>query len=166
MCAWWMNLGSIALGMSALLVAAIAALLLTLARSPERSSPAARERAARLLLVGIACQCAHFAEEFLTRFYERLPALLGRSAWSSDFFVVFNVFWIGVWVLCALGVRAGFRPAFFPVWFFAIAMVGNGIAHPALAIAARGYFPGLVTAPVVAIAGLALGRELLRLTHG
>jgi hypothetical protein len=44
--------------------------------------------------------------------------------------VTFNAFWIAVWVLCALGVRAGFRMAFFPVWFFAIAMIGNGVAHP------------------------------------
>lgn len=78
--------------------------------------------------------------------------------------MTFKAFWIAVWVLCALGVRAGFRMAFFPVWFFAIAMIGNGVAHPALAVAARGYFPGLVTSPVVGVAGLLLGRALFRFT--
>ena len=85
----------------------------------------------------------------MTGFHERFPQMLGLPAWSGEFFVAFNLFWISVWVLSSIGVRTNFRPAFFPVWFFAIGMAGNGFAHPALAIAAAGYFPGLFTSPVV-----------------
>jgi hypothetical protein len=109
-------------------------------------------------------QCLHFIEEFVTRFPDRFPALLGLPAWSENFFVVFNLICLSVWILSAIGVQKGHRIALFPAWFFAIAAIANGIAHPVLAAVARGYFPGLISSPVVGLLGVSLWLKLQMLT--
>jgi hypothetical protein len=104
-------------------------------------------------------------EELVTRFHQRFPALLSLPAWPQDFFVTFNLMWLSVWVLSAIGLQRGYRPALFPAWFFAIAAIVNGIAHPALAIASGGYFPGLITSPVVGVLGALLWLRLQKFTR-
>jgi len=42
-------------------------------------------------------------------------------------------------------------------------MMVNGIAHPLLAVDAAGYFPGLITAPMLGVAGAALWMRLVLL---
>ena len=140
------------------------ALLLTILRRPVDGDRVGRERTVRLFLIGLAAQCMHFMEEFVTRFQDRFPTLLGLPAWSQNFFVVFNLMWLGVWILSAIGMRRGYRLALFPVWFFAIGGIMNGIAHPMLAVVARGYFPGLITSPVVGVLGVLLWLRLQALT--
>lgn len=140
------------------------ALLLTILRRPVDGDQVGRERTARLFLIGLAAQCMHFMEEFVTRFQDRFPTLLGLSAWSQNFFVVFNLIWLSVWILSSIGLRRGYRLALFPVWFFAIGAIVNGIAHPMLAVVARGYFPGLVTSPIVGALGVMLWVRLQALT--
>jgi hypothetical protein len=103
-------------------------------------------------------------EEAVTGFPERFPPLLGLPAWSSDFFVVFNLAWLSIWILSTIGLFRGYWFALFPIWFFAIASIANGIAHPALALAVRGYFPGLITSPVVGVLGVLLWLRLQALT--
>lgn len=159
------NLRSMLVGTAGLSVGAVVALLLTILRKPVDDDQTSRERTARLLLIGLAAQCLHFTEEFVTRFQERFPALLGLPAWSVNFFVVFNLIWLGVWVLSAIGLQRGYRVALFPVWFFAIAAIVNGIAHPLLAVAARGYFPGLISSPVLGVLGVLLWLRLQKLTR-
>jgi len=90
----------------------------------------------------------------VTRFEDRFPTLLGFPAWSEDFFVTFNLIWLFVWISSVIGLQRGYRLALFPIWFFAIAAIANGIAHPILAVVVRGYFPGLITSPVVGVVGL------------
>jgi hypothetical protein len=90
--------------------------------------------------------------------------LLGLSAWSESFFVVFNLTWLCIWILSAIGLQRGYWFALFPVWFFAIGSILNGIAHPLLAILVRGYFPGLITSPLVGVLGLLLWLRLQALT--
>lgn len=90
--------------------------------------------------------------------------MFGQSPWSPSFFIVFNVCWLAIWILAAVGLHSGYRAAFFPVWFFAIAAVVNGIAHPFLALRAGGYFPGLLTSPLLAIVGVWLWLRLVALT--
>ena len=114
--------------------------------------------------MGLAAQCLHFLEEFVTHFSDRFPSLLGLPAWSDTFFVVFNLAWLSVWILSAIGLQKGYWFALFPVWFFAIASIVNGIAHPVLAIVVRGYFPGLITSPVVGVLGVLLWLRLQALT--
>ncbi len=159
------ELSSILIGTAALWVAAAVALLLTVLRRPVDGDLASRERTARLLLLGLAVQCMHFMEEFLTHFQDRFPALLGLPPWSERFFVAFNLIWLSVWILSAIDLERTYRLALFPVWFFAIAAVVNGIAHPLLAVVAHGYFPGLITAPVLGVLGVLLWLRLLELTR-
>ena len=52
-----------------------------------------------------------------------------------------------------------------PIWFFAIAAIANGIGHPVLAVVARGYFPGLITSPIVGVLGVLLWLRLQGLTR-
>lgn len=88
-------------------------------------------------------------EEAATGLHERLPALLGLPAMSFSAFLVFNLSWIAIWIASVPGLRAGRAPAFFAAWFLAIAGMFNGIGHPLLAVAAGGYFPGLLTSPLI-----------------
>jgi len=159
------NLRSVLTGTAGLSAAAVVALLLTIVRRPADSDLAGRERTARLFLIGLAAQCLHFMEEFITRFHDRFPALLGLPAWPENFFVAFNLLWLTVWILSAIGLQRGYRAALFPAWFFAIAAIANGVAHPLLALVARGYFPGLISSPVLGVLGVLLWRRLLALTR-
>lgn len=143
-------------------VAFAAALVLTLMRSALREEGSDLLRLVRLALAVIALQCVHFVEEFLTGFEVRLPELLGLAPWPTWIFVPFNVLWIAVWVASAAALAPGARLALLPLWFLAIAMVGNGVAHPLLALRAGGYFPGLISSPVVGVAGTLLCVRLAR----
>lgn len=154
---------SIVAGQSALYVLAAVALLLTVMRATPRD-PRQVADLRRVFLAGVACQCIHMIEELLTGFHVLLPAVFGQAPWSVEFFVTFNVIWIAIWVLAAAGVERRPRLALFPIWFFALGMVGNGIWHPLLALLRQGYFPGLFTSPLVGIAGVVVMRRLLAAT--
>ena len=156
------DLRSILTGTAALTVGAVVSLVLTILRQPQRVG---REQTVRVFLLGLAVQSLHFMEEFVTHFEDRFPALLGLSAWSENFFVAFNLIWMSVWILSAVGLQRGNRMALFPVWFFAIACVANGVAHPVLAVAAHGYFPGLITSPILGVLGVLLWIRLLESTR-
>ena len=159
------NVRSMVFGPSVLYGVAIAALILTIARRPAKSSSPQIDGIIGLYLVGIACQCLHFTEEFVTGFYVRVPPFLGFVPWSPEFFVTFNLTWIAVWLLGAVGTKKSMRVAFFPVWFFAIGMVGNAIWHPLLCLATRSYFPGLWTSPFGGVIGVILLSRLWKLTE-
>jgi hypothetical protein len=81
-----------------------------------------------------------------------------------SFFVAFNLAWIVIWIVSIPFLRVGRRPAFFAAWFIAIGGMLNGIAHPMMAIASGGYFPGLITSPVIGLAGMILWQRLQRAT--
>ena len=134
----------------------------------RRSSPveAATERIAAATVLGFATaiQSVHFAEEWVTGFHARFPALLGLDPMPLSFFVPFNLVWIAIWIVSIPFLRLGQRPAFFAAWFIAIGGMLNGVAHPMMAIASGGYFPGLITSPVIGLAGVILWRRLQRAT--
>ncbi|MGA2811346.1 MAG: HXXEE domain-containing protein [Candidatus Acidiferrum sp.] len=112
-------------------------------------------------LVAIAVQCLHFWEEFLTGFAGRFPPLLGDDAWSGGQFVAFNMAWLALFVLAALGVYRRVALAYLVILFLALGGgVGNGIGHLLLSATQGRYFPGAFTAPACLLAGIAL---LLRL---
>lgn len=149
-------------GLSILFAASIA---VTVARPHVASDQRVLTRAASIAGITLAAQLLHFGEELATRFYERFPALLGLAPWSVRFFAVFNMTWLAVWVLAILGIRVRMVIALVPIWFLAFAAVLNGVAHPLLAVRAGGYFPGLLTAPLLGLAGIVLTSELLALTR-
>ena len=152
-------------GTAGLSVALVAAVLLTLYRRPLAVRTEERPRAALLFAVVVVLQAAHFGEEYVTRFYDAFPTIVGLTPWPSLFFVVFNVTWLVVWLITAFGLREGSRAAFAPAWFLAIASIVNGIAHPLLALRAGGYFPGLMTSPLLAAGGLMLWTRMMAITQ-
>ena len=158
------NVLSMILGPSVLYAVAIVALALTIFRRPAKYTTEFVDRIIHLYLIGISFQCLHFTEEFVTGFYVRAPRFLGLVPWPSEFFVIFNLAWIALWLLGAVGLKSHVRVAFFPVWFFAVGMVGNAIWHPLLSLATGGYFPGLYTSPFAGIIGVMLLSRLWKLT--
>ncbi len=157
------GLRSILLGQAALYAVMAAALGLAFARPVTAEAPQLRALG-RLFLIGVACQCVHLIEELVTGFHQELPRLLGLADWSVEFFISFNVIWLALWAGAAAAIESRSRAAFFPIWFFALGMVGNAIWHPLLAMARRGYFPGLFTSPIVGVAGVVVLRRLLAVT--
>ena len=102
----------------------------------------------------ILAQGAHSIEEYVTRLYEVFaPARFVSSLVSKDlalgFLVVnFALVTFGLWCW-AVPVRSGWHAAHGLVWFWTILELGNGIGHSALALSRGGYFPGVVTAPLL-----------------
>ena len=130
-------------------LAALAALLLVLRRRSPPEDQSERVAAARALAVAVGIQSVHFAEETATGFNERLGTLLGLPGMPLALCVGFNLLWLGIWTASVRGLRSARTAAFFAAWFLGIAGIFNGLAHPLLAIAAGGYFPGLVSSPFI-----------------
>lgn len=121
----------------------------------------------RFLLSGIlavAAQSVHFTEELAWDLAGRLPESFGFDPMDRTAFVAFNIGWLAVWALSVLGVRKGSVLALFPLWFLSIAAIFNLPAHLLLATRSGGYFPGVVTAPFIAAAGVFLLIEMVRVT--
>ncbi len=146
-------------------LAGLAALVLALGRWSPPENVRQRRDAARVLPLSVGIQSIHFAEEAATGLHERLGALLGLPGIPLAFFVVFNLTWLGIWVASVPGLRSARAAAFFAAWFLAIAGMINLIAHPLLAIAAGGYFPGLVSSPFIGVASVWLWLRLRRATR-
>lgn len=152
------ELSSILLGTTALWIAALLALLLSLSRPAIGRDY--RKGIRWLSGFTLALQLLHFGEEYLHRFYLRFPELLGLAAWPELFFVAFNLAWLTIWGAAIACLEKFPRAAAFPLWFLAIASAANGVAHPLMAAAVDGYFPGLWSALPPGILGFLLLRRL------
>jgi hypothetical protein len=149
----------------ALGLAALAALHLALSRRSPPEKVAERSGAARALALAVGLQSVHFAEEAATGFHERFGAVFGLPGMPLTGFVIFNLAWLGIWLASIPGLRSARTFAFFAAWFLAIAGMLNGIAHPLLAVAEGGYFPGVVSSPLIGAASVLLWLRLRRATH-
>ncbi len=143
---------------------AVVAIVVTRSR-PISENVAARRDAATSLMAAVGVQGAHFAEEAATGLHVRLAALLGLSPMRFSIFVLVNVALLAIWAASVSGLRSGHAAAFFAAWFLALGGLLNGVAHPLLAVASGGYFPGLVTSPVIAMAGAFLWIRLRAATQ-
>lgn len=114
-------------------------------------------------LASIAAQTCHFIEEYAGRLYELVPPLFDLSPLPAQKFVAFNLIWIGIFLVSAVGVFRRIRLALLPVWFMAlIGGIGNSIFHTWLAVQGGGYAPGLVSALINLPLGIALVILLLK----
>jgi hypothetical protein len=104
----------------------------------------------------ILAQAVHSTEEYLARLYDVFaPARFVSSLVSSDLrrgFLIANLILVafGLWC-CAFPVRSGWRAGRGFAWFWTILELGNGVSHSAFALARRGYFPGVATAPLLLV---------------
>ena len=118
----------------------------------------------RIFASAIGIQAIHFIEEAATGFHERFPAVFGANAMPLSWFAAFNLLWLAYWAISVTGLKHSRRNAFFAAWFLALAGMLNAIAHPVLALLANGYFPGLVTSPIIGAFSYWLWRSLHRST--
>lgn len=145
-------------------LAAIVALQLAVRRPSPIELTIERNAASRVLALVTAIQSGHFAEEWATDFHARFPALFGLEPMPMSFFVGFNLTWIAIWIASAVLIRSARKSAFFAAWFLAIAGMLNGVAHPLMAVASGGYFPGLISSPFIGLASILLWKRLYAAT--
>ena len=124
-----------------------------------------RVQSAFLLLV--VAQAAHSVEEYAARLYESFaPARFISGLISDDLAVGFlaanaGLVAFGLWCW-AVPVRSGWPSAPLFLWFWVAIEIANGLAHPAFAIVRGGYFPGLITAPLLLVASIGLAARISR----
>jgi hypothetical protein len=145
---------------AALGLAAFAAVHLTRRYPSPIERTMERATASRALALATAIQGGHFAEEWATGFHVRFPALFGLEPMPLPLFVAFNLTWIAIWIASVPLLRSARKFAFFAAWFLAIAGMLNGVAHPLMAAASGGYFPGLISSPFIGLASVYLWRRL------
>ena len=124
-------------------------------------------RTARVFLLLILTQAAHSAEEYATKLYAVFPpAHFVSSLISHDLglgFLIANAALVAFGLWCwAVPVRLRWIFAPEVVWFWIVLEFANGTTHGALALLSRGYFPGLITAPVLVAVAIWLARAQLR----
>ena len=139
---------------------------LALRRPSPDDLAAERATASKVLALTTVVQGGHFIEEWVMGFHIRFPALFGLEPMPLSFFVVFNLVWIMIWIDSIPFLRSAYKFAFFAAWFLAIAGMLNGLAHPLMAVASGGYFPGLLTSPFIGVASYYLWRRLQSATSG
>lgn len=105
-----------------------------------------------LLLVGL--QAAHSIEEYATRLYEVLaPARFLSGLVSDDLpvgFAIVNAAIVAFGLACYLvPIRSGRPRARAWAWPWVVVELANGVLHVTLALVAGGYFPGVITAPLL-----------------
>jgi hypothetical protein len=120
---------------------------------------------ADVLLVLVLGQACHSVEEYVFRLWEVFaPARAVAQAVDADAalgFILSNSLLVGFGLWCwAVPVRREWKAASALMWGWGLLETANGFGHIALAAAARGYFPGLYTAPLLIAAGLWLVSRL------
>jgi len=112
-------------------------------------------RLSKLYLIGILIQIAHFFEEYYMGFYKELPSIFNANSWTGSQFIIFNIVWLIIFLLAAIGSFNNIKMSFLIVWFFIlIGGIGNGIMHIGLSLLRKEYFPGTVTAVFLFIIGI------------
>ena len=128
-----------------------------------RSDWPVKEQVLPLYIAALVVQVAHFAEEYRTGFHRAFPPVFGAEPWSNRRFLMFNVIWLLVFAMAAVGLARGKRVAYLVALFLALAGgIGNGIGHLALSARVSGYFPGAYTSVLALVIGAALAFRLLR----
>ena len=115
----------------------------------------------------VLVQAAHSVEEHLAGLYAVFaPARIASGLVSDDpalGFAILNAALVAFGLWCwAVPVRRGWPSARLWIWPWIAIEVGNGVGHPAMAIARGGYFPGVITAPVLLVVALGLSALLRR----
>lgn len=131
----------------------------------KKGTVAVSHRSRLFFLLLVVAQVAHSVEEYATRLYEVFaPARLVSELFSDDVavgFVIANAIIITVGIWCYVGpVRSGRGAARLVAWLWTVIELANGIGHIILAVLARGYFPGAMTAVVLVYAAASLASSL------
>jgi Protein of unknown function with HXXEE motif len=113
----------------------------------------------------VVVQTAHSVEEYLGRLWDVFPParfVTGLISEDRRFgFIVFNVALIsfGIWCFFWPVLRRWSSAIAFMSFWVVIELI-NGAGHILWSVQARGYTPGVITAPVLLILALLLGWDL------
>lgn len=113
----------------------------------------------------MCAQAAHSIEEYVFKLYDVFaPARAVSGVFSDDprtGFAFGNTLLVafGFWCYFAR-VRPAHRAAAMWMWAWAALEAANGLGHITIAASRGKYFPGVVTAPVLVVLALLLGRTL------
>ena len=117
-------------------------------------------------LLLVLSQGLHSVEEYYTQLWTvRPPARFLSSLVSEDLNIGFLIINAGIFLVATFcwiittGKNKISNQAL--IWFWAFIEALNGIGHLLLALNAGSYFPGLITAPLLLILSIYLGRQLL-----
>ena len=100
-----------------------------------------------LYLSTIPMLMLHGVEEYSGRLYETLPPRFGLKPIQPGHFAAFNLVWLMIFLVAAIGVFRGVRLSLLVVWFVALlGCIGNAVFHGWLALQSGGYEAGVVTA--------------------
>lgn len=126
--------------------------------------------AKRYFLLLICSQALHSIEEYRFALWEVLPpARFVAQLFSDDLatgFAVGNMALVALGAWCYLWpVRRNLGFAVPVAWFWIILETGNGLGHLLFAVAARGYFPGVYTAPLLLMFSALLATRMMRRGH-
>lgn len=114
-----------------------------------------------LYLFGLGIQFLHFAEEYITGFNYKFPALFNSPEYPINTFVAFNMFAYFMFILGAIMIYKKIKsPIIIPLFFVMYGIIGNAIAHVIFCIAVAGYFPGIYTALIYWIIGPIIIRRI------
>ena len=113
----------------------------------------------------ILTQAAHSVEEYLGRLWESFPpARLVSAALSGDLergFLIANAALLAFGAWCWLGPVRNEWPSARPLaWGWTLLEIVNGVVHPAWALRAGHYIPGLATAPFLLALAIYLALQL------
>jgi hypothetical protein len=92
-----------------------------------------------VFLAMTAIQTLHFSAEYTARMYETVPPLFELAPLPPHRFIIFNLAWIAIFVVSAVGVFIGLRLPLIAVWFMAlVGGIGNAVFHLWLAVRGSG----------------------------
>jgi hypothetical protein len=108
----------------------------------------------RVFLLLVLAQTAHSIEEYTTGLYETLAFAGFVSGLVADDlgvgFAIINSAFIAFGLWCYfVPVRLGWPSARGWAWLWIVVELGNAILHTGLAFSTGGYFPGVLTAPLL-----------------
>ena len=131
------------------------------------------DRTSRLVfLLLVLLQAAHSFEEYSTGLYDTFEYIqsiteLVAGDRARGFAILNSAFVVfGLW--CYLvPIRRGWPSARGWAWLWVVIELFNGILHPGLALSSGGYFPGVITAPLLFVVAAWLAVRLSRIdAHG
>lgn len=114
----------------------------------------------------IAAQSVHSIEESANRLWEVwrpaavVSGLFGTGL-PSGFAIVNSAVVLFAFWCYVFRIRVSAPSAIVFLWFWTLLEAGNGIGHLIMGISAGGYFPGLVTAPLLLLVSFYLGCQLV-----
>ncbi len=112
------------------------------------------DRVLPIYLLALGIQFLHFAEEYVTGFNYKFPALFNSPEYPINTFVVFNMFAYFMFILGAIMIYKKVKPPMIiPLFFVMYGIIGNAIAHVIFCLIVKGYFPGIYTALVYWVIG-------------